>query len=44
MWQEPCCAPRDGMRDVAAADKAHKAHKADKADEADNADKTHLPA
>ena len=24
-WQEPCCAPRDGMRDVAAADKAHKA-------------------
>lgn len=29
-WQEPCCAPRDGMRDVAAADKAHKAHKADR--------------
>ena len=38
MRQEPCCAPRDGVRDVAAADKAHKA------DEADNADKTHLPA
>ena len=33
-----CCAPRDGMRDVAAADKAHKADKADKADNA------HLPA
>ena len=35
MRQEPCCAPRDGVRDVAAADKAHKA---------DEADKTHLPA